>query len=157
MHCQRSLFPVYIGHGIRITLRNHPPSSYPRLTIRHRRRTSQHTRNPPIKSGTKRTAAGMATFDFPSAEVFLQNLPRVPSAELPDGSECCICQQEYGTGSANDGDAFAVRLPCEHIVGNRCINRRLSPDQMRSNTCPCVSPLLPLLRVFPNQNLKAFC
>lgn len=71
------------------------------------------------------------------AEAFLESLPRIEKSELPDHSECAICQQEYDTKPFH-GKLFeyAVRLPCQHIFGSDCIESWLSPFKEGKNTCP---------------------
>ena len=61
---------------------------------------------------------------------YLNQLPKVPEAELRKDSCCMICHREYGTDSAD----VAVMLPCKHHVGLECISTWLSMP--RKNSCP---------------------
>ncbi len=71
------------------------------------------------------------------AQQFLKQLPKVRSGELPDGAECMICKEEYGTvPSANGIIEHAVFLPCLHHVGSECIAIWLSPESRVGNSCP---------------------
>ncbi|CAD6576420.1 MAG: hypothetical protein ASARMPRED_007722 [Alectoria sarmentosa] len=68
---------------------------------------------------------------------FLDQLPKARSGELPNGAECMICQEEYGTGISDNGVIeHAVFLPCLHHVGSECIATWLSPDDGPGNSCP---------------------
>ncbi|CAF9927555.1 hypothetical protein IMSHALPRED_007236 [Imshaugia aleurites] len=58
----------------------------------------------------------------------LERWCKVKSGSLPDGSECCVCKEEY------DEADFAVRLPCKHVVGYQCIRKWLF-EELHS-TCP---------------------
>jgi hypothetical protein len=79
---------------------------------------------------------------------FLQQLPQVPNHELTPDSECIICQEPYGT-SVDGTVEIPVRLPCQHIVGNVCIDIWLSPTKEAKNTCPYCRAVF-----FPTQNLS---
>lgn len=71
------------------------------------------------------------------AEMFLRSLPQVGEAELPEGSECGICQEKYGKADSPSGTVDTpVRLPCHHIIGSDCISKWVSPDEHGKNTCP---------------------
>ena len=71
------------------------------------------------------------------AQRFLDQLPKAHSGELPNGAECMICREEYGTGISDDGVIeHAVLLPCLHHVGSDCITTWLSPDDGPGNSCP---------------------
>ena len=71
------------------------------------------------------------------AEEFLHSLPQVGEADLPEGSECGICQEKYGKADPQTGTVDTpVRLPCQHILGSDCISRWVSPDEHGKNTCP---------------------
>ena len=76
-------------------------------------------------------------------EHFVGSLPRVRQEDLPAGSECMICQDQYGTPNADDGTTeHTIVLPCGHLVGSVCIRRWLS--ERGSNTCPyCRRELFP--------------
>ena len=48
-----------------------------------------------------------------------------------------ICLAVYGTETKEDGALeIAVRLPCGHDVGARCIWTWLCPDKEARNSCP---------------------
>lgn len=74
------------------------------------------------------------------AEAFLRRLLRIENSvqEQPNGSrECYICYTEYGTLCETTGTVeVAIRLPCQHIVGSRCIATWLDPTGNAANTCP---------------------
>ncbi len=68
---------------------------------------------------------------------FLEQLPKVRSGELPNGAECMICKEEYGTVPSQNGIIeHAVFLPCLHHVGSECIAIWLSPESRAGNSCP---------------------
>lgn len=77
------------------------------------------------------------------AEEFLRNLPQVGEADLPEGSECDVCREKYGSHpGAMDNP---VRLPCQHVIGSFCISLWVSPFEQGKNTCPfCRYVLFPL-------------
>ena len=72
-----------------------------------------------------------------AAAAFLNQLPEVPKAELPSDT-CMICLCPYGTTEGNEEvGEVAIRLPCNHVMGSKCISTWLSPDhEMRNSTCP---------------------
>lgn len=71
------------------------------------------------------------------AAQFLSQLQTVSSGNLPNGAECMICWEEYGTVSSDSGVIeHAVFLPCLHHVGSECITTWLSPDGGQGNSCP---------------------
>ena len=92
---------------------------------------------------------------------FLSQLPEVQ--DVTDDDECPVCLQTYIPTPAPAAPApggfqgffskfirqgpepiepeSAVRLPCRHVIGSRCIKRWLSPEEGH-NTCPyCVQQL----------------
>ncbi|CAF9921259.1 hypothetical protein IMSHALPRED_005124 [Imshaugia aleurites] len=101
---------------------------------------------------------------------FLNQLPL--AHDLPDDSECPICVQQYGPGKAaaapglveslfsmvvrREPEAIeterAVRLPCQHVLGWRCVRRWIHPKRGNQNTCPyCVQQLFTPLK-YPVSN-----
>ena len=71
------------------------------------------------------------------AAQFFSQLQTVSSGNLPNGAECMICWEEYGTVSSDSGVIeHAVFLPCLHHVGSECIAVWLSPDGGQGNSCP---------------------
>lgn len=71
------------------------------------------------------------------AQRFLERLPKVRKADLPNGAECMICKEEYGTVASDNGTVeHAVLLPCLHHVGSECISIWLSPGDGLGNSCP---------------------
>ena len=89
---------------------------------------------------------------------FLCQLPKVQ--DLTDDAECPICLEKYlPTKPAAPGiigrllstiairrepepieTEHAVRLPCQHVVGRKCISRWISDGEGNQKTCPYVSP-----------------
>ncbi|KAF6221984.1 hypothetical protein HO133_001952 [Letharia lupina] len=84
---------------------------------------------------------------------FLRQLPE--AQDLPDHDECPVCLQEYVSAKApapviierilsmaarRDPEPIetehAVRLPCQHVLGSKCIKRWISPTEGDQNTCP---------------------
>ena len=71
------------------------------------------------------------------AQQFLEQLPKVHKHNLPDGAECMICKEEYGTIASDSGTIeHAVLLPCLHHVGSECIAIWLSSGNRLGNACP---------------------
>ena len=71
------------------------------------------------------------------AEIFLSELPEIDLEHLLDESKCMICLTEYSTETKEDATVeTAVRLPCGHDVGARCIRTWLSPEKEGRNSCP---------------------
>ncbi len=70
------------------------------------------------------------------AQIFLDGLPQVTLEGLTAESKCMICLNEYGTEIEEDSVENAVRLPCGHDVGAKCIQTWLSPDKEARNSCP---------------------
>ena len=71
------------------------------------------------------------------AQEFLNQLPKVQDGELPEGAECMICQEQYGTVLSDNGVLeHALLLPCLHHVGSECIATWLKPDDGPGNSCP---------------------
>lgn len=60
----------------------------------------------------------------------MKRLPVIPPSELAEDAECSICMEPYKTGC--DADA-AVRLPCGHVFGSRCLATWFSSG---GDTCP---------------------
>ncbi|KAK6507440.1 hypothetical protein TWF481_005872 [Arthrobotrys musiformis] len=72
----------------------------------------------------------------PASEDSIKNLPKVKvtQAEVDDGSECVICQDEY------KADEEVVKLPCKHIYHEECVTRWLETH----DACPiCRTPITP--------------
>lgn len=80
------------------------------------------------------------------AQRFLDQLPKIPNGLLPNGTECMICKEEYGTVPSDNGNTeHAVILPCLHHVGSECIAIWLSPDNGLGNSCPlCRTVFFPI-------------
>ena len=80
------------------------------------------------------------------AQRFLDQLPKMPNGLLPNGTECMICKEEYGTVPSDNGNIeHAVILPCLHHVGSECIAIWLSPDNGLGNSCPlCRTVFFPI-------------
>ena len=71
------------------------------------------------------------------AEMFLSGLPEIDLEHPLDERKCMICLAVYGTETEEDGVVeTAVRLPCGHDIGARCIRTWLSPDKEARNSCP---------------------
>ena len=87
---------------------------------------------------------------------FLSQLPEVQ--DVTDDDECPVCLQSYLPTTAPTAKVpgmiqgflsmfgqiepeYAVRLPCQHVIGSKCIKRWLSSEEGH-NTCPyCVKQL----------------
>ncbi|KAK6336667.1 hypothetical protein TWF718_009460 [Orbilia javanica] len=72
----------------------------------------------------------------PASEDSIKNLPKVKvtQAEVDDGSECVVCQDEY---KVNED---VVKLPCRHIYHEECVTRWLETH----DACPiCRTPITP--------------
>ncbi|CAD6583669.1 MAG: hypothetical protein ASARMPRED_001468 [Alectoria sarmentosa] len=87
---------------------------------------------------------------------FLEELPRIETSELAKDSQCVICQCEYGLGNS-DVDTIedveeAVRLPCGHLGGRKCILKWLK----LGNSCPMcrkkVYLVAPWPHIIPDEN-----
>ena len=77
------------------------------------------------------------------ARHFLDQLPRVQDGELPDGAECMICREKYGTFPSDNGVIeHAVLLPCSHHVGSECIALWLLHETGLGNSCPLCRTVL---------------
>jgi hypothetical protein len=77
---------------------------------------------------------------LPTRDQFLSSpssLRRVRPEDLTDGDiPCTICLEAYGDG---DEPENPVRLPCGHVVGERCIQTHLNSldyNGLYQNTCP---------------------
>ncbi|KAL9134705.1 MAG: hypothetical protein Q9175_004106 [Cornicularia normoerica] len=90
---------------------------------------------------------------------FLRQLPE--AQDLTDDDECPVCLQKYVCAKTSPPGIIqslfsiavrrepesietehAVRLPCQHILGSKCIKRWISPAGGNQNTCPyCVQKL----------------
>ena len=71
------------------------------------------------------------------SEAFLRQLLRVENSVQEQPNSCFICYTEYGTLCEKTGTVeVAIRLPCKHIVGSRCIATWLDPTGGASNSCP---------------------
>ncbi|KAK6512759.1 hypothetical protein TWF506_008926 [Arthrobotrys conoides] len=72
----------------------------------------------------------------PASEESIRNLPKVKvtKAEVDDGSECVVCQDEFKV------DDEVVKLPCRHIYHEECVTRWLETH----DACPiCRTPITP--------------
>ncbi|EPS43461.1 hypothetical protein H072_2510 [Dactylellina haptotyla CBS 200.50] len=72
----------------------------------------------------------------PASEENIKNLPKVhvSQAEVDEGTECVICQDEYKV------DEEVVKLPCKHIYHEECVKRWLETH----DACPiCRTPITP--------------
>ena len=75
------------------------------------------------------------------ARLFLNSLPILPLADLPEGNQNChICIEPFQ--EAPDSEK-AVRLPCRHILGKNCLEKWLKSSVL-SNTVSylCLVPSL---------------
>ena len=94
---------------------------------------------------------------------FLMQLPKVHDLTDDDDDQCPLCMAKYRPSNPPapgiierlastfirhnpepiDTDfEVAVRLPCQHVLGLKCMQRWVSPIEGRQTTCPYVSPLL---------------
>lgn len=69
---------------------------------------------------------------------FIKDLPRIETSDLEKDSRCMICQHEYGldildTDTIEEAEE-AVRLPCGHLAGRKCISTWLESDD--GDSCP---------------------
>lgn len=108
------------------------PLTSPRLT---------HLSNPTIQqSHTQDTRTRpKRTLQLPTmAEAFLRELLQVRNSIQPtSGDQCVICFAECGTLCNETGIVeVEIRLPCNHIVGSRCIATWLGPTGAANNSCP---------------------
>lgn len=81
------------------------------------------------------------------SEASLSRLLQVPNVSIQPGSteRCDICLTDCGTplNGTEDGE-LAVRLPCSHIFGSKCIATWLCPNGAANNSCPmCRRELFP--------------
>lgn len=74
---------------------------------------------------------------------FVNNLPKVSCADLSFSSEkeCCICCEDFE--GPDDGEK-AVKLPCGHVFGEKCLLLFLS-SRATLNNCPMCRAKLPHL------------
>ena len=78
------------------------------------------------------------------SEAFLSQLLRVENVSIQPGSteRCVICLEDCGDKTG--GVEWAVRLPCSHTFGSRCIATWLDPAGAANNSCPlCRKELFP--------------
>ena len=69
---------------------------------------------------------------------FLQNLPRLTLADISDTDECSVCRNTWK--EMVEANVRLVRLPCNHIIDERCLKSTLE----HGNKCPyCRSQLAP--------------
>ncbi|KAK6343290.1 hypothetical protein TWF730_010884 [Orbilia blumenaviensis] len=72
----------------------------------------------------------------PASRDTINSLPKVKvtQAEVDDGTECVVCQDEYKV------DEEVVKLPCKHIYHGECVTRWLETH----DACPiCRTPITP--------------
>lgn len=82
----------------------------------------------------RRTYADTSIETWQIIKFFLEELKLVNAADLePKDLNCGICAQDFTTGYRRTHRA--VRLPCNHIFGEPCIKKWLSPYK------PCVSQM----------------
>lgn len=85
----------------------------------------------------------------PPCFAFLQSLATIDPTDLPaDERDCDVCFQAYRPWSDQEHqfeDCVATRLPCNHVVGSRCIFQWLWPlIEVQQNSCPyCRKTLFP--------------
>ncbi len=61
---------------------------------------------------------------FHSAEDLLQQLPTVPSDEIPEEDVCFICLKDYRSSPSDRDSERAVMLPCcPTIMGGDCLRK----------------------------------
>ena len=89
---------------------------------------------------------------------FIRQLPEVQ--DVTDDDECHICTEKYRPAKApapgiveslysmvvrrepeSTETERAVRLPCQHVLGRRCLKIWFSANEGYHNTCPYVSAL----------------
>ena len=77
---------------------------------------------------------------------FIHNLSTVKLEDMDkDDRKCMICLENFYKGK---DDEQAVRLPCTHIIGKRCLIRNINPLQLLHPTCPyCRQDIHPQLPV----------
>ena len=83
---------------------------------------------------------------FMTPSAFINGLPRVACADLPDDEHekrCSICLQEYMVGREGE---VALKLPCGHLFGARCLltfftSQTRDTDYFRSSCPMCRSHL----------------
>ena len=94
---------------------------------------------------------------------FLMQLPKVHDLTADDDDTCPLCMAKYrprdppapgiierlaSTFVRRNPEAIetdfevAVRLPCQHVLGLKCMQRWVSPVESGQTTCPYVSHLL---------------
>lgn len=84
-----------------------------------------------------------------SAHNYIKSLPLVPVSNLSEEDlSCCICRKEYyrrGVTTTDTSDGMMnllrcvpIRLPCDHIVGDKCIEQWVKEGLNRDyeGTCP---------------------
>lgn len=68
-----------------------------------------------------------------TAQQSVAALPTMTPQDLPEDSRSCpICLENYGQASSDQVAEEAVKLPCNHISGSRCLKLWLDDG----NTCP---------------------
>ena len=94
---------------------------------------------------------------------FVDNLPRVPRADLPDSEydrRCAICHEDFKTVDQDVNGEQAVRLSCGHVFGKDCLLALLfnhwdtTPDT--TPPCPMCRTSLPQL-ITPANEEKTKC
>ncbi|KAF6217989.1 hypothetical protein HO133_006401 [Letharia lupina] len=72
---------------------------------------------------------------------FLRHLPLISVSTLPENTRACdICLEPYMSG---EDPEKPTKLPCQHVLGRKCIGKWILPRETRPNTtCPvCRSEL----------------
>ena len=60
---------------------------------------------------------------------FLNQFPDISPQDLEDNTSCAICLEAFNSGAEPEP---ALRLPCAHVLGRRCMTRWLESH----NSCP---------------------
>ena len=78
-------------------------------------------------------------------ENYISSLPSVSAEEIAADDTCHICIEKYGSSTATNGPEQALKLPCGHIFGSKCLTTLLvtdNQDRFRNSSCPlCRGPI----------------